>query len=113
MPRSFYEWREAYSKWKQNQIQSIPYPTSLESVIYERESNNPFWERRRQNALKNVPEHINLNFEPIEFIKSIAIHEHTKEQEFLKKFSPGNENLSDVERFNILFSSKELYENFD
>ena len=52
MSRSYVEWRRAQNAWLLDQgrrIADIPYP-GRDSVVYERESKNPFWERRREYA---------------------------------------------------------------
>ena len=43
--RTYYQWMAAKREWLKQQgerIAQIPYP-GRESVVYERESNNPFW----------------------------------------------------------------------
>lgn len=45
MPRSAKEWFRARDAWRANQgwrTSSIPYP-GKDSVVYERESSQPFW----------------------------------------------------------------------
>ena len=52
-----------YRQWLNNQAErraSIPYPD--EAVVYKRQSNNSYWESRRQNALDHVPSSYSINF---------------------------------------------------
>lgn len=111
MPRSAKEWWAANDAWHRNQdrqIASIPYP-GKDSVVYERESHNPYWTRRRDNAASLIPSSVNLSFhaEQIsEFIEAAAAAEEAKEQEFLDKFFPDRKGGDMIEQFNILFQSR-------
>ena len=111
MPRSAKEWWAANDAWHRNQnrqIASIPYP-GKDSVVYERESHNPYWARRYDNAASLIPSSINLSFhaEQIsEFIDAAAAAEEAKEQEFLDKFFPDRKGGDMIEQFNILFQSR-------
>lgn len=104
-----------YRRWLQDQTArraSIPYPA--EAVVYERESNNPYWESRRQTALENVPSSYSINF-PVErvekFLYAAADFERQKELDFLSKFytGPTSNNESITDQFNILFQGREIY----
>ena len=93
MPRPAREWWAANQAWHENQnqqIAAIPYP-GIDSVVYERESENPFWERRRGNAAALIPASTNLSFNTKqiqEFIDAAANAEEAKEDAFLNKFFP-------------------------
>lgn len=104
-----------YRQWLNNQAArraSIPYPD--EAVVYERESNNPYWESRRQTALDHIPASYSINFpaDRIEkFLRAAADFERAKELDFLNKFYTGptlsNESITD--KFNILFQGRSIY----
>lgn len=125
MSRSYYEWMAAKRQWWNSQagaIASIPYPSESipYPIIYKRESTNPYWERRRTNAADLIPDSLNFNFqfEDIEnFIRSAADFERTKEDEFLAKFykvsSSSFQNETRTDKFNILFQSRDLYNEFN
>lgn len=112
MPRSAREWWAANAAWHEEQnraIAAIPYP-GIDSVVYERESNNAFWERRRGNAAALIPTSANLSFDTKqiqEFIDAAADAEEAKEDAFLNKFFPDRQGTDKIEQFNILFQSKE------
>lgn len=78
MPRTYYEWLDARRKWLKGQndrVAKIPYP-GIDSVVYSRSSNNPFWERRRQNALSQIPSSLTFSFEDTRiesFIRTAAL----------------------------------------
>ena len=118
MPRTYYEWLDARRKWLKGQndrVAKIPYP-GIDSVVYQRSSNNPFWERRRQNALSQIPSSLTFSFEDTRiesFIRTAALQEKIKEDQFLKQFykddgKGGNE--SNIDKFNIMFQSRKIYE---
>lgn len=116
MPRSYYEWMEAKRKWYDDQSRrraNIPYPDG-ESVVYDRPSNSAFWERRRAQAESIIPTSINFSFEETEvetFIQAAADYEFQKEEQFLQEFyTEGAANDSHIDKFNILFQSREQYE---
>ena len=119
MPRSFYEWMDAKHQWYLNQQTrraDIPYPTH-EVIIYQRQSDNPFWEARRLNAQENLADTFNLQFDQkdlTKFFRDAAIYERQKERDFISKFYPENDkSLSLTDKFNILFQSKDLYDKFN
>ena len=104
-----------YRRWLQNQAArraNIPYPT--EAVVYERTSNNPYWESRRQTALERVPSSYSINF-PVEriekFLYAAADFERQKELDFLSKFYTGSTSNGEsiTDQFNILFQGRDLY----
>ena len=104
-----------YRKWLQDQKTrraNVPYPE--EAVVYERESNNPYWESRRQTALERIPSSYSINF-PVEriekFLYAAADFERTKELDFLSKFYTGSisNNESIIDQFNILFQGRDIY----
>lgn len=104
-----------YRRWLNDQAArraSIPYPD--EAVVYERKSDNPYWESRRQTALDHIPASYSINFpaDRIEnFLHAAADFERTKELDFLSKFYTGptlsNESITD--KFNILFQGRSIY----
>lgn len=116
MSRTLDEWLQARDDWRRAynlKISSFPYPDK-NSIVYERASNNDFWERRRIHAAANVPfESFTFTAEDtFKFIGDVAASERAKEEEFLRKFFPKGEihgnNITDD--FNILFQSRERYE---
>lgn len=125
MSRSYYEWIEAKRQWWNKQagaIASIPYPSESITypVVYKRESTNPYWERRRSDAADLIPDSLNFNFqlEDIEnFIRTAADFERAKEDDFLAKFykvsGTAFQNESRTDKFNILFQSRDLYNEFN
>ena len=65
MSRSYYEWMAAKRKWyddQQRRRADIPYPTG-ENIFYQRESNSPYWERRRSIGESIIPSSIDFHFE--------------------------------------------------
>ena len=96
-------------------IINIPYP-GIASVVYQRQSTNPFWERRRQNALSQIPSSLNFSFEDARietFIRAAATQEKIKEDQFLNQFYKDDgkgANDSAIDKFNIMFQSRKLYE---
>ena len=112
MSRSYYEWMTAKQAWHEQQnlrISSLPYPDA-NSIVYNRDSSNPFWERRRQHALSLIPSSYNLNFDTdaiTQFINNAATVEEQKEEEFLNKFFPDRGGQDSITAFNILFQSRE------
>ena len=110
MSRSYYEWMTAKQAWHEQQnlrISSLPYPDE-NSIVYQRNSTNPFWERRRQHARSLISSSFDLGFsaeEVSEFISAAAEVEYKKEDEFLKKFFPDNTD-NPITAFNILFQSR-------
>lgn len=96
-------------------IINIPYP-GITSVVYQRKSTNPFWERRRQNALSQIPSSLNFSFEDARietFIRAAATQEKIKEDQFLDQFYKDDgkgANDSTIDKFNIMFQSRKLYE---
>lgn len=104
-----------YRRWLNDQAArraSIPYPN--EAVVYERESNNPYWESRRQTALDHIPASYSINFpaDRIEkFLRAAADFERAKELDFLNKFytGPTLSNESIIDKFNILFQGRNIY----
>ena len=116
MSRTYYEWMEAKRKWyddQQRRRADIPYPTG-ENIFYQRESNSPYWERRRSIGESIIPSSINFSFEEsnIEsFIRAAAEYEFQKEEKFLQEFYQDSPmNASHIDKFNILFQSREQYE---
>jgi len=104
-----------YRRWLQNQTArraNIPYPT--DAVVYERSSNNPYWESRRQTALDNIPSSYSINF-PVDriekFLYTAADFERQKELDFLSKFYTGSTSNGEsiTDQFNILFQGRDLY----
>lgn len=121
MSRTYYEWRDAKNEWlaaRNKRISSLPYP-GMDSIVYERESDNPFWERRRQNALSQIPSSLYFTFEDnrIEsFIRSAALQEYMKEEAFLNQFYRDDgkgANESMIDKFNIMFQSRAIYEDYN
>ena len=96
----------------------IPYPHReiQYPVIYNRASNNPFWKRRRFEAYAGVPKYLSLHMtlgKSKTFIDNAATYERQKEDEFLTKFYQQDDNLSHTDKFNVLFQSKDLYNEFN
>jgi hypothetical protein len=54
MPRKLKEWRAIRDNYYKANRFNIPYPDA-NSIVYHRESNNPFWERRREYAEGFIP----------------------------------------------------------
>ena len=106
--------------WINNQNQrraNIPYPTE-HNVIYERESENPYWEIRRKHGASLIPSQPTLSFQVDDiksFLSSAADFEFQKEQDFLNKFYKGKagQGESHIDKFNILFQSREQYQTFN
>lgn len=102
MSRTYYEWREAQTQWLFDQglrAGSIPYP-GRESVLYNRESTNPFWQRRYDDALSQI-NFTSLNYSEdtaVALFERIADAEYQKEQKILEKFLPAEE-ISDTDSF--------------
>ena len=104
-----------YRRWLQDQAArraNVPYPT--EAVVYERSSNNPYWESRRQTALDQIPSSYSINF-PVDriekFLHAAADFERQKELDFLNKFYTGSTSNGEsiIDQFNILFQGRDLY----
>lgn len=116
MSRTYYEWRDAHNAWLENQnqrISSLPYP-GRDSVVYERESNNPFWERRREYAESLISLSLlkyDSNRAPDTF-RQIAAIERQKEEEILHRFLP-NEEIRDtdsyIDKINLLMQNRDRY----
>ena len=116
MSRTYYEWRDVHNAWLENQnqrISSLPYP-SRNSVVYERESNNPFWERRREYAESLISLSLlkyDSNRAPDTF-RQIAAIERQKEEEILHRFLP-NEEIRDtdsyIDKINLLMQNRDRY----
>ena len=88
MSRSSYEWLRARDEWRVQhalRVSSFPDPPR-ESIVYERESTNDFWERRRSRTQDLIPQST-LNFtaeDTFKFIGDVARQERKKEEEFLE-----------------------------
>lgn len=114
MSRTFYEWQQAKWAWMNDQHFrriDIPIP-GRDSVVYDRASDNLYWENRRENALSQIPSSLSFNFEDgqIEsFIRAAALQEQTKEEAFLDQFYKGD-GESSIDKFNIMFQSRKIYE---
>lgn len=110
MSRSYYEWMAAKQAWHEQQnlrISSLPYP-GANSIVYNRDSSNPFWERRREHARSLISSSYNLNFDidaVSQFISDAGKVERAKEEEFLAKFLPNNTD-DPITAFNTLFQSR-------
>lgn len=53
MPRKFSEWKPIRDNYfKDSRCHFYP---GINSVVYQRESNNPFWENIRTNVLAHIP----------------------------------------------------------
>lgn len=118
MSRTFYEWQKAKWAWMNDQHfrrTDIPIP-GKDSIVYERSSDNPYWESRRKNALSQIPSSLHFTFEDnrIEsFIRSAALQERMKEEAFLDQFYKDDgkgANDSMIDKFNIMFQSRKIYE---
>lgn len=116
MSRSYYEWREAQTKWLLDQglrTDSIPYP-GRESVLYDRESTNPFWQRRYDDALSKI-NLTSLNYHEdtaVALFEKIADAEYQKEQKILEKFLPAEEisnTDSFIDKINLLMQNRDRY----
>ena len=111
MSRSYYEWRAARDQWRVDQglrLESLPYPDE-NSIVYQRDSTNPFWENRRKYARSQISSSFNLNFDADaveQFISDAAEVEEQKEKEFLDKFYPDRGNEDPITAFNVLFQSR-------
>lgn len=117
MPRSYRDWVRAQKTFAANYYSALAEIGDPDEtyIIYERKSNNPYWESKRQeaeNLLSKIP--INPPTDPFEFIGEMGEKEKQKEIRFLQTF--GNKiidsNCSDyelVETFNELFQSKDRY----
>ena len=117
--RTYYQWMAAKREWLRQQgerIAQIPYP-GRESIVYERESDNPFWQRRRRNAFDAIPPSLHFTFDNdtiVQFIRAAAVQERTKEDEFLARFYKGHDGgESSIDKFNILFQSRAIYEDYN
>ena len=116
MSRTYYEWRDAKNAWlsaQNKRISSLPYP-GRNSVVYQRESKNPFWERRRQDAKSVIPL-TTLNYSAdsvIELFHTIAAQERAKEENILQRFLP-NEDIRDadsyIDKINLLMQNRDRY----
>lgn len=117
MSRTLYEYLEARDRWRIEhglRIASFPYP-SRDSIVYTRQSNNDFWERRRTQTAQKLPfETLQFTVEDtFQFIRTVAAYEAQKEQDFLAKFYPSSElrpGQSSIDQFNELFQGRERYE---
>ena len=113
MSRSYYEFLA--EKRRYSEPVSIPYPDD-KSIVYLRESQNPFWERRRLAAHHQIGNYViqgDFNAQDtIQFISNVAQAERQKELEFLAKFYPSNapSDANITDKFNILLQSKDRYE---
>lgn len=98
-------------------IASIPYPTEdgiTYPVVYERDSPNPYWLRRKEAAEDLVPKSIKFNFKEsqiAQFFEAAEKFEREKEDRFLQKFYGGTWDPQDThtDKFNILLQSRDLY----
>lgn len=116
MSRTYYEWRDAKNAWliaQHKRVASIPYPTK-DSVVYQRESNNPFWEHRREHAESLIPlTALNYNEDvALELFQNIGQAEEDKERALLEKFLPNteiNDTDSLIDKINILMQGRERY----
>ena len=76
MSRTYYEWLHARDAWRSEhnlRISSFPFP-DRNSIVYERESNNTFWEIRRSDTAALIP-HTTLSYaaeDTFNFIRSVA-----------------------------------------
>ena len=121
MSRTFYEWQKAKWAWMNDQHfrrVDIPIP-GKDSIVYNRSSDNSYWESRRQNALSQIPSSLHFTFEDnrIEsFIRSAALQERMKEEAFLDQFYRDDgkgANESMIDKFNIMFQSRAIYEDYN
>lgn len=119
MPRSLDEWRNAYNEWRQNReelLGSIP-PLDGDYVLYKRWSTNPYWSKRWEDVYNRIPSRFNFSFRtPLieKFIRQAAEYEHLKETDFLSKFyKDGKQGESEIDMFNNLLQSRELYKKFN
>ena len=115
MSRSFKEWARARDQWRVDQglRKSSLNPPSPNSIVYMRESTNPYW----SDAYSYVNKNFTFTFRDnkIEtFIREAAIYEHEKELDFLKKFyRNGTSGESEIDMFNNLFLSREIYQKYN
>lgn len=114
MPRKFSEWQAIRNNYYKATKVEFPFP-SINSIVYQRESDNQFWEDRREHASNYIPSSLHFNFEDgriEQFIRSAAWQEHAKEESFLEQFykDDGRGAASPIDKFNIMFQSRELYE---
>ena len=119
--RTYYQWMAAKREWLKNQgerVAQIPYP-GRDSVVYTRESTNPFWQKRRQRAFDAIPPSIHFTFDDdkiVSFIRAAAVQERTKEEAFLNQFYKNQGGVgaeSIIDKFNILFQSRAIYEDYN
>ena len=114
MPRKLSEWQAIRDNYYKATKIDFPLP-GIESIVYQRESDNLFWEKRRENASKYIPSSLHFNFEDgriEQFIRSAAQQERAKEESFLDQFykDDGHGADSPIDKFNIMFQSREIYE---
>lgn len=119
MSRTYYEWMAAKQEWHYSQklrIASIPYPGEVLQypVIYKRESSNPFWQRRYNDALSKLhPTSLNFSSEITSHLfNQIADIEEQKELALINQFLPA-EDISDTDtltqKINILMQGRDRY----
>ena len=117
MPRSYRDWVSAQKSFAADyysQLREIGEPDST-YIIYERKSNNSYWEEKRQNA-ENLLSKVALSppQDVFDFINNMAKVEREKELRFLQSFGPSIDNdCSDkelVDAFNSLLQGKERFE---
>lgn len=114
MPRKLSEWQAIRNNYYKATKVEFPFP-GINSIVYERESDNQFWEDRREHASNYIPSSLHFNFEDgqiEQFIRSAAWQERAKEESFLDQFykDDGRGAASSIDKFNIMFQSRELYE---
>ena len=114
MPRKLSEWQAIRDNYYKATKIDFPLP-GIESIVYQRESDNLFWEKRRENASKYIPSSLHFTFEDgriEQFIRSAAWQERAKEESFLDQFykDDGHGADSPIDKFNIMFQSREIYE---
>lgn len=116
MPRSFRDWvnaQKSFAAQYYQELREIGEPDGS-YIIYERKSNNPFWEERRQEA-ENLLSKIDLNppQNVFDYISQMSKKEREKEIKFLQTFGPAiDPDCSDkelVDNFNSLLQGQERF----
>lgn len=111
MPRTFQEWKRIRDSYYEPV--DTPYPDK-DSVLYKRESNNPYWQRRYENAKSDI--HLTaLNYtenKVVSLFDSMANIEEDKERALLSKFLPESEMKDTdtlLDQINILMQNRTRY----
>lgn len=121
MSRTYYQWMRAKAQWWDEQHYrkaEIPYPID-NAVVYKRQSNNPYWEKRRLATEETIPTSLGFNFTQTDigqFFYTMGDYEQQKEDEFLSKFydpkrfyTITSSTKTRTDKFNELFQSQEIY----